>query len=128
MLAMAMDEGYKEIHLYGVDMANGSEYQDQRPSCEYFIGLARGAGIIVAIPSTSDLLKTPILYGYEEEKQSIMKFKYQTRLKELDQRLIDNEEERTNFLIQQGRLDLIKENYFLLGAREDTDYFLKQWT
>ena len=46
--------------MYGVDMAQdtllAAEYSEQRPSCEYFIGLAEGAGIRVDIPGGSDLL------------------------------------------------------------------------
>lgn len=75
-MAMALLEGFQEIHIYGVDMAVSSrmldtdEYSWQRPSCEYFIGLARGLGVRVVIPDTSDLLKSRFLYGYDEPKQS----------------------------------------------------------
>ncbi len=65
MLAYAILQGYGEIHVYGVDMAQDREYGTQRPSCEYFIGLARGMGRKVFIPNTSDLLKCAQLYGYE---------------------------------------------------------------
>jgi len=58
MIAMAIYEGYEEIHIYGVDMAADTEYASQRPSCEYFIGIAEGKGIKVVIPLDSDLLKT----------------------------------------------------------------------
>jgi hypothetical protein len=65
-IALAILEGFEEIHIYGVDMAVDTEYFHQRPSCEYFIGLAMGMGIKVHVPLTADLLKTRFLYGFQE--------------------------------------------------------------
>lgn len=127
MLAIAIDEGYKEVHIYGVDMAQGSEYHDQRPSCEYFIGLARGKGITVVIPEQSDLLKAPHLYGFEEAKQNESQRKYNDRWQELNKRLLGIEQEEVKALTNAGYYHLVKEKYFLLGALEDTEYYMKQW-
>lgn len=56
-----------ELGVYGVDMmmggGNGSEYGWQRPSCEFFIGWARAAGITVHLPAESDLLASAFVYG-----------------------------------------------------------------
>ncbi len=49
--------------------SHNSEYVAQRPSCEYFIGIARGAGIKVYIPPASDLCKCRFMYAFEEDKQ-----------------------------------------------------------
>jgi len=68
MIAMAIMENYKVIGVYGVDMAQDTEYAHQRPSCEYMICYARGKGIEVILPKTSDLLKSRWLYGYEEHQ------------------------------------------------------------
>ena len=73
LIAFAMHEGFKEIHLYGVDMATHTEYGHQRPSCEYFIGLARGQGINVVMPKESGLLRTKYLYGLETEREDMEK-------------------------------------------------------
>lgn len=70
MLALAIHEGFEEIHVYGVDMAVDTEYHHQRPSCEYFLGLANGMGIKTHIPDTADLLKTRFLYGFDEPKET----------------------------------------------------------
>jgi len=83
MTALAIFEGYHEISIYGVDMAVGSEYVDQRPSCEYFIGIARGAGIKVYIPPASDLCKTRFMYAFEEVKQHQYTEKIQNMLKNM---------------------------------------------
>jgi len=68
-IALAVLEGFKAIHVYGVDMAVDTEYYWQRPSCEYFLGLAKGAGIEVYIPDTCDLVKTRFLYGFNEQQE-----------------------------------------------------------
>lgn len=65
-IALAIAEGFEEIHVYGVDMAVDTEYHHQRPSCEYFLGLALGKGIKVHIPAEADLLKSRFLYGFQE--------------------------------------------------------------
>lgn len=70
MIAHAIRMGYTTIGLWGVDMAldgvhGESEYSYQRPSVEYFIGLAEGRGIEVVIPKESELLKCGYLYGYD---------------------------------------------------------------
>jgi hypothetical protein len=75
MIAYAVYEGlvcghqWDEIHVYGVDMAVGDEYIAQRPSCEYWIGIAEGMGVKVYIPDASDLCKTTFLYAWEEKPQ-----------------------------------------------------------
>ena len=54
-----------ELGFWGVDMAHETEYGSQRPSCEYYIGMARALGVKTWIPHTSDLLKSGSLYGLE---------------------------------------------------------------
>ncbi len=63
-IAYAMLVGYKEIHLYGVNMILGDDYV-QRYSLEYWLGRAEQSGIKLVISEYSDLLKAPYLYGYE---------------------------------------------------------------
>jgi hypothetical protein len=72
MIALAIDEGFEEIHVYGVNMSHHTEYGTQKPSCEYYLGLAKGMGRKVYVPSESDLMKTYFIYGLEEEKQTEM--------------------------------------------------------
>lgn len=69
-MAYAIHKGYGEIALYGVDMSAGTEWEYQRPNCEYFIGMAVGMGIKVFIPGESDLVKTLFLYAYGEKEKS----------------------------------------------------------
>lgn len=117
MLALAILEDFKKIGVYGIDMAQDTEYQNQRPSCEYFLGWAQGAGIEVFLPTSSDLLKTPFLYG--SENGGPMRAKMEARLKELTQRRNEmlNEQNQKGAQLQQ-----------VVGALEDTQYWLRAWS
>ena len=116
MIAHAILEGATTIGIYGVDMAQGGEYSAQRPSCEYFLGLAAGLGIELIIAETSDLLKTTSLYG---ESDSGFRAKLEQRSTELRSRIgqIETEVDR-----------LTAARYQMLGALESNDYILGVWT
>jgi len=68
-IALAIYLGFKEIQVWGVDMSMGTEYEAQRPSCEFWAGVAAGMGIKFLVPAQADLLKTRFLYGFEEKLQ-----------------------------------------------------------
>ena len=55
-----------ELGLWGVDMAQSVEYRHQRPSVEYFLGLAEGMGIKVTLPVETTLLKVARLYAISD--------------------------------------------------------------
>jgi hypothetical protein len=86
MIALAIMEGFQEIHIYGVDMAVGSEYGEQRPSCEYFIGEAKGRGITVYIPPEADLLQTAFIYGFEDRQRTAYEAKLDNLIQGMEQR------------------------------------------
>lgn len=96
MIALAILEGYQEISVYGVDMAVGGEYVEQRPSCEYWLGIAAGRGIKLYIPPASDLCHTRFMYGFQEAKQSAWEEKMDSMLKNMMQRQqgIQNQEQQ----------------------------------
>ncbi len=87
LLAYAIALEYSEIQLFGVDMAQDTimqaEYQRQRPSCEWLIGMAQGRGITVTMPPGSDLLKASHLYGFDDD---VYRQKLEARMQELGQR------------------------------------------
>lgn len=89
MLALALFEGYKEIHFYGVDLIDDDEYGFQRPNLEYLIGLARGWGRKVYIPPTSALCKFPYLYGYQHPPAygPFTKSFFETRIKQYKEKV-----------------------------------------
>ncbi len=118
MIALAIYEGYTDISLYGVDMATSSEYQDQRPSCEYFIGYCEGKGINFYLPEESDLLKTPFLYGFEDEKKDAFRVKLLARKQEMEQK-------KAQYQKQIEQATCFVNTYD--GALQDIDYMLRAW-
>ena len=97
MLALAIYEKFDEIHVYGVDMATASEYDAQRPSCEFWLGVAVGRGIKIHIPAQSDLLKTRFMYGYEQEKKDLFEAKVDEMLKNLENKKAHAAQKKRNF-------------------------------
>lgn len=65
MVALAIMEGYREIHIYGIHLATQQEYVDQRPNFEHLLGIARGMGIVVHMAKDSPVMRHGWRYGYE---------------------------------------------------------------
>lgn len=118
MTAFAIYQRYKKIGVYGVDMAQTEEHNSQRPSVEYFLGWASGAGIELDIPIISDLLKTPYLYGYNDDG-GIFRTKLVARLEELNLRKAEMAQQR-----DQAQSVILQ----IMGAEEDVQYILRAWT
>ncbi len=72
MIAYAIHCGvFTDIDLYGINMAMGSEYEWEKPGCDFWLGLAKGRGIRVNIKSNVTLLLKPrdgMLYGYRKRQ------------------------------------------------------------
>lgn len=66
MIALAIDEGYDVIYLYGIDAIACAEYAHQLPALAYWVGVADGLGIKLIIAPQANLLNYPLLYGYDE--------------------------------------------------------------
>ena len=117
-----------EVGVYGIDMAQGGadrpgEYQNQRPSCEFFLGIAAGKGIPFTIPEQSDLLKAASLYG--AEGGGALAVKMDARAQELQQRQGQIEAERAKTA---ARLRELEDGLFQIrGALEDTQYYRGVW-
>lgn len=94
LIAYALEQDdIEEIAIWGVNMAQDTEYAKQRPSCEYFLGIAEGRGIKVTIPDASEMLKASHLYGWEPvpafiakipDKQKELKLNYEDVLRNLE--------------------------------------------
>lgn len=134
MLALAITLKPKVIGLWGVDMAQDntklelSEYAHQRPSCEFFVGIAKGRGIEVVIAPESDLLKTQHLYGFGVKETSQLDQKLTARMNELQTR-IDTAEAEIKAMgdkYRQWLMDKNNEVAILAGALEEAKY-QRQW-
>lgn len=88
MLAIAGMEKFKEIHLYGINLAIGSEYFYEKPNAEFWLGFLQAKGIKVVIPHASSLLKQYRRYGYyvDREPGGMTKVLLQGRINEYKSR------------------------------------------
>ena len=57
MVAMAIYERFEVIKLYGLEMAHGTEYFEQRACLEYLAGIAKARGIMIWVPDSCPLFK-----------------------------------------------------------------------
>lgn len=69
MVALALEEGFETIALYGVDLTIGTEYELQKACLESWLGYAAGRGVTIIVPPSSALFKTPFMYGYEPSRK-----------------------------------------------------------
>jgi len=65
MVALALLEGYEEIHVYGIHLSTQAEYLEQRPQFEHMLGIARGRGVKVVMADESPVMKHAWRYAYE---------------------------------------------------------------
>jgi hypothetical protein len=67
-LALAIYQGADEICIWGC--TGEKEYEYQRPSAEFWMGVAIGRGISVTIETESEFLKTHdhLMYGYNTKQ------------------------------------------------------------
>jgi hypothetical protein len=115
---IGMSTDTKTIIVEGFASHN-TEYGTQRPSCEYYIGMARGMGIKVTIPPESDLLKAVYLYGYQDVEEAAFRAKLNARKGELGQKAQELEVQIQNLTagLHQYR-----------GAMQDVEHILKIWS
>ncbi len=124
MMAFAIARGYKEIGLFGVDMASKDEYILQRQGFFFWLKLARDSGIKVTIPPESDLIESPGLYGYSEATRFGRKMN--ARKQELLGRVAQFEQAEIPKL--QAQLKGAQDNVtYLKGAIEDLEYITSIW-
>ncbi len=129
MIALALYEGFDRVHLYGVDMAVGSEFEGQRPSCEFWLGIAKGLGIELYIPDQSDLLKCLERYGMNQEGEKKVAAPFLKKLKDrmtfqtaqLEQVRVSRNQHQTEI----NRLTKVEDSY--IGSTEDLRQTMKSW-
>ena len=114
----------------GIDLAQTSEYAWQRPSVEYWIGIARGAGIEVDIPECSDILKTGEMYAYQshggQHGMNAFQVACAARQDEIKGRMM--EIQQTIAQHQQAVAQLQNQLNILAGAEENLRWNRQWWT
>jgi hypothetical protein len=108
MLALAIEEGATDIALYGVDLADATEYAAQKPGCRFFIQTALLNGIRVTGPAEAEVFVPGKLYGYG--KPHPWAYKLKTRKDELMGRYRELEQRQTQISLAvaalKGALDV----------------------
>ena len=99
MLALAIQEGFTEIALYGIDLIVGDEYFYQKPCAEFWIGVAHGKGVTITLPKTTALCKQTYRYGYQSEPEGLI------AISELVRRKTGLMDERHKLMIQLANID-----------------------
>lgn len=99
MVALAIEEGFKEIGLWGIDLIVGDEYFYQKPCAEFWLGVAHGKGITVTLPHTTALCKQSHRYGYQLEPASLI------AISELAKRKAGLMDERHKRMIELANID-----------------------
>lgn len=65
MMALALMLGFEEIGVWGIDLVVGREYDYEKCCAEYFLGIAKGMGVKLALPNTTAMLKSKFRYGID---------------------------------------------------------------
>lgn len=109
MIGYAMLKGATEIALLGVNMAWSEEYGEQRPGCEHLLGIAKGRGISITLPDTTDLLKAP-LYAYTEPSAALagLDSKLTSLRREGTRRGIEAQNAREALLRNEGAIEALE--------------------
>jgi len=95
LIALAIHKGATDIHMYGVWMKKGGEYDLQKPSVEFWIGYAMGRGINFEVHGNTEILRTHngLVYGYQTPQKWVDKeIPNHISLKELIERFENNED------------------------------------
>ncbi len=66
MMALALLEGFDEIHLCGVRLNSVEEWVTQRECLAYWIGRAEASGVVVETDPLAALCVPEVLYGFGE--------------------------------------------------------------
>jgi hypothetical protein len=124
MLGLALLEGFEEIHVYGVDMAQETEYFEQRPACEFLLGMAAGRGVKIHVPKTSDLMKTVGQYGWAGE--SDFRVKLDERIAWLGTQKAQHEQEIAK--LDAHRAQVVVNLHNIDGAIQDCTFWKRSWS
>jgi len=111
----------RHVALFGIVMSCKEEYGEQRPCCEYWLGLLEGAGVDIEVSPDSAILASPGLYGYETYNP--MLFDIQQRVVGLQMGLTKTEQEIETWKLQRARQEGgISENEYWLTKLKGAFY------
>lgn len=103
MLAVALEEGPEEIGLWGVDMADGTEWGAQKAGCRFFIQAARLRGIKVTMPDGCEVAVPGRLYSLDPP--SWLEMKARSQRSDLADRVQQNIGRKNNLILEKTALE-----------------------
>lgn len=108
MLVWAIEQGYNEIHVYGIHLATQWEYVEQRPNMEFWLRHAIDRGCKVILPEKCPLLKSKHVYAYEPKPEIPLKQKeHQIALIKQEGARLQQQLAQTKFYERSRRADLL---------------------
>lgn len=122
MIALAIYQGRKEIHIYGVECASGTEYERQRGGVYFWSGLAIGRGIRIQHHSRS-LLFQHKLYGYTGEVM-ITRQRFELASSQLEREVIKT---RTEMFEAQGKVKAALNALMQTTSKRDAERLQKEF-
>jgi hypothetical protein len=83
-IALAIDEGFKEIAVHGLELAFGTQRECtvERACVNYWLGLAEGKGMKVTIPQDDFVLSHWARYGFDYHEEAEVVKTYASTLKD----------------------------------------------
>jgi alkanesulfonate monooxygenase SsuD/methylene tetrahydromethanopterin reductase-like flavin-dependent oxidoreductase (luciferase family) len=113
------------IGSWGIDMAQDTEYGSQRPSCEYWLGVAEGLGVRAFIAERADLLKCAFRYMDDDESENefVAKFRHRTGEIQSMYEQATNQAEQFRSQLEQSRY----QQHRVAGALENQMYWQTRW-
>ena len=127
LVALAIMMRPEWLGLFGVDMAQdhllAAEYSEQRPSTEFYLGIAEGLGIELYIPNGSDLLAASHLYGYEDSGRVLEK---------MGSRFVELGKNKEQLAAQMSQIEsqaaaLRDTMSQMTGAQQEVTFWRKNW-
>ncbi len=111
-IALAISEGFDEIHLRGIDLDTESEYFKQKPAVEAWLYFAMGRGIKVVLPDNCPLCQGPD-YG-------------RAYLNPDGEHLSYGQLEERQHALERQQVNIAQQMNELLGAREENEFLASQ--
>lgn len=150
-LGLAIALGFEEIHMYGIDMAQDTEYAEQRNCVEFLLGIAVGRGVKIHIPTNSDILHCWGQYAFGQEGEAIasklkerhkwlhkehsgylhriadLENEYQKKRRDLDG-LFEDKSGGLDAEYKKKKNELLALRFQAEGAISDVEYLQRSWT
>ena len=150
-LGLALALGFEEIHMYGIDMAQETEYAEQRNCVEFLLGIAVGRDVKIYVPKTSDILCCWGQYAYgnqgdviaaklkerhvwlhREHSNSLhrmanLEVEYKKKRRDLDA-MIEEKSGGLDAEYNSKRNELLASKFQAEGAIQDTEYYQRSLT